>query len=98
WTARTFANTYYTAPNNLTATIPASTAVNATINPYTPAGTSGTVPVVMYADGQPASYFTGKAVVQLQVFVIPGDIVRAAQAKGINVNDSEALAAFANAQ
>ncbi len=98
WTARTFADTYYKAPNNLTATIPTSTAVGAPSTAYTPLGTSGTVPVIMYADGQPASYFTGKAVVQLQVFVIPGDIVRAAQAKGINVNDSEALAAFANAQ
>ena len=89
WTARSFADTYYSTPS-LTASVNSSA--------VTPVGVAGTVNILQYANGQPASYFEGKPLVQLQLFVVPGDIVKAATAAGINVNNAEALAKFADLQ
>jgi hypothetical protein len=89
WTARTFADTYYSTPS-LTASVNGAA--------VTPVGAAGTVNILQYANGQPAAYFEGKPLVQVQLFVVPGDIVKAAQAAGINVNNPEALAKFADLQ
>ncbi len=87
WESRAFADTYYKAPS-LTATVGTT---GATFDPVT-----GNVNMIHHANGQPASYFQGKSVVQLQVFVVTGDLVKQATAAGINVNNPEALSNFAN--
>lgn len=79
-------NVYYRAPNELTAYI---NGVQYTI----PANNQ--VPRIDIVNGKPASFFQGRPLVQLQVYAIPGEIVRLAASKGVNVNNLDALAQFA---
>jgi len=79
---RGFQDDFYTAPQ--------LTAVGATLSP------SGSVNIVNRTGGQPASYFQNTKLVQVSVFVIPGDVIKAAKAKGIDVNNLTALQSLAN--
>jgi hypothetical protein len=88
WTPGPAANVYYRAPNELTATINGSAY---TINPAT-----NEVPRLDISGGQLPTYFEGKPLLQVQVYVIPGEIVKSAKAKGIDVNNLNALQQFAN--
>ena len=47
-----------------------------------------------YGGGQPASYFANHKLVQVQVFVLTGDQIKAAKLAGINVDSPEALINF----
>ena len=78
--ARGFETAFYSAPQ--------LTAVGATLS-----GT-GTVDIVNRTGGQPASYFAGTKLVQVQVFVIPGDVIKTAKAKGVDVNNMSELSKY----
>jgi hypothetical protein len=63
----------------------------------TPAGqldANGDAQLVLRNGGRPASYFAGTKLVQVQVFVIPGDVVKTAKAKGVDVNNLDALSKY----
>lgn len=87
WIPRVFADTYYKSPS-LTASVGTTGAVFNAAN--------GNIAMIQHIGGQEASYFQGKQIIQLQVFVVPGDIVAQAEAAGLNVNNPEALSNFAN--
>ncbi|WP_379085830.1 hypothetical protein [Pedobacter sp. UC225_65] len=75
--ARAFETTYYSAPQ-LTS--------NKTI-------TAGNIDVINITGGKDASYFTNTKLVQVQVFVIPGDVITALKAKGVDTNNPNAISA-----
>jgi hypothetical protein len=55
---------------------------------------AGDAQLVLRSGGQPASYFSGTKLVQVQVFVIPGDVVKTAKAKGVDVNNLDAMSKY----
>ena len=81
WSDNTIPDIYYRAPGSLTSNRPITGL--------------GSINMIKYANGRPAADFTGLPLVQVQVYAIPGDVVRQAAAKGININNAEALAQFA---
>lgn len=81
WSDNTIADIYYKSPGSLTSNKPITGI--------------GSINLIKYADGRPAADFSGIPLVQVQVFAIPGDVVKAAAAKGININNPDALAQFA---
>ena len=83
--ARGFETTYYSSPG-LTQSNNAGT--------VSPIGAGGTVNQSVRTGGQEAAYFTATKLVQLQVFVVPGDVVRALRAKGVNVDDVNELSKY----
>ncbi|WP_114790676.1 hypothetical protein U0035_19845 [Niabella yanshanensis] len=82
WSDNTIPDIYYAAPGSLTSNRPITGA--------------GSINLIKYADGRPAANFENKPLVQIQVYAIPGDIVKLAASKGINVNNGAALAQFAD--
>ncbi|WP_165500356.1 hypothetical protein [Pedobacter psychroterrae] len=63
----------------------------------TPAGqldANGDAQLVLRTGGRPASYFSGTKLVQVQVFVIPGDVIKTAKAKGVDVNNAAELGKY----
>lgn len=63
----------------------------------TPAGrldAAGDADLVEMTGGKPASYFTGTKLVQVQVLVIPGDVIKTAKAKGVDVNNAAELSKY----
>ncbi|WP_300596716.1 hypothetical protein [Niabella sp.] len=90
------ANNYYRVnANNLFGSV-LGTAVTVGHPAYANFLSYNVLPEVRIKNGKPASWFQGKPLVQVQVFVIPGDIVKAAAARGINVNNAAALSQFAD--
>lgn len=57
-------------------------------------GANGSIGIIARTGGQPASYFANTKLVQVQVFVITGDIIKSAKAKGVDVNNADALVNF----
>lgn len=76
---RTFETTFYSVPQ-LTS--------NATIT-----GAAGNIDMIIRTNGKDATYFTNTKLVQVQVFVIPGDVVTALKAKGVDTNNPNAIGA-----
>lgn len=93
---RGFALDYYSSANNsLTFTNAAGNALSTVVaaTPYRQAGTDN----IVFTDnrgGQPASYFTNTKLVQVQVLVLPGDVVSALKAKGVNVDNLDEVSKF----
>lgn len=87
--ARNFATDFYSStviPNpTLTATNNAGTAIAI--------GAGDMLNVNGNRGGQPATYFTGTNLVQVQVFAIPGDVIKALKAKGVDTNNPTAIGA-----
>lgn len=84
---------YYKAPNQLTARVQSPTTGSwSTVVPVAPLYTVNQVKIT---DGQPPSYFADKPIIQIQVYVIPGDVVMSAKAKGVNVDNPAAMRMFA---
>jgi hypothetical protein len=75
---RTFETDYYTTPY-LTANRPIT------------GGNASNIDIIKRTNGKPASYFEATRLIQVQVFVIPGSVIQSAKAKGIDVNNLDAL-------
>ncbi|MGF1922765.1 MAG: hypothetical protein ACQUHE_01200 [Bacteroidia bacterium] len=81
---RAFETAYYSG-NLVTATNNAGAPITITGN---------VVNQVVRTGGQEASYFTNTKLVQVQVFVVPGDVVTTLRAKGVNVDSATELSKY----
>jgi hypothetical protein len=53
---------------------------------------AGDLSLVQHVNGKDAAYFTNTKLVQVQVFVVPGDVVKALKAKGVNTDNMSEIA------
>ncbi len=99
---RAFATDYYSAA--ISATAPSLTFTNnagaalqvgvGASPAYQTAAGANTVTFPDRKDGKEASYFTGTKLVQIQVLALPGEVVNALRAKGVNVDDLNEVSKF----
>ena len=75
---------YSTTSNTLTSTLSGGATIAA----------PGTVSSIARTLGKDAAYFTATNLVQLQVFVVPGDVVAALKAKGVDVNNIKEVSKY----
>ena len=68
---------YSTGSNTITSTLAAGASIAA----------PGDVSSIVRTGGKDAAYFTNTKLVQLQVFVVPGEVISTLKAKGVDVNN-----------